>query len=363
MDEARRLTTPAVRDAWYAIDVSEALVAPSSWTVGRARRAPASYRLFGVPLVAWRTPDGVVRVLTDRCPHRNVPLSKGRIEGDTVRCFYHGWVFDGGGVCQAIPGLEGDPDRLPRRAQAWTVVEQQGMIWVWGIPGEDPGPARRPPRFHEADDPAYLTVRTRLQAPGTLHQVLENALDVPHTAFLHGGLFRNDDARRPVTCTITRWADRAECRFEGERPPTGLAARLLGVGDGALYHADRFLMPSITEVEYRLGEGSHLLLRGACTPVDDDHTDVIACVSIRSPLPRAMVRTVVEPIARRIFAQDAVVLTAQKACIDETGRPRFASTEIDVLGGPILRLLRDAAEGREPDPSDLPSTRTVTMWL
>jgi len=353
MDATPRLTSPEIRTAWYALDVAEAV---------RGRRLHA-YRLFGTPLVAWRTASGVVRVLTDRCPHRNVPLSQGHHEGEDIRCFYHGWTFDGGGVCTSIPGLGGAPDRPARRAQAWTVREQQGLLWVWGEPGVDPGPTRRPPVFPEASDPRYLTVRKRLHAPGTLQQVIENALDVPHTAFLHGGLFRQDRDRRPVQCTVRRYPDRAECWFEGERPPTGLAARLLGAHDGPLVHVDRFRLPSITEVEYRLGEGSHLLLRGACTPVSQDETDVIACVSIRTPLPRALVRAVVEPVALRIFAQDAVVLTAQKQCVAQTGGARFASTEIDVLGGPILRLMREAADGVTHDGPGLLSERQVTMWL
>lgn len=354
MSQARGLTTPEVRRAWYALDVATAI----------GRKGLHRYRLFGTPLVVWRGASGPVFALTDRCPHRNIPLSTGRREADGVRCSYHGWAFDGGGRCTRIPGLDEDtPDRPSRRAERWTVREQQGLLWCWGVPGEDPGPSVRPHRFPEADDPRYLTVRRRLHAPGTLQQVIENALDVPHTAFLHGGYFRQDRARRAVQCTIRRFRDRAECRFEGESPPTGLAARLLGVRGGALVHVDRFLMPSITEVEYRLGEGSHLLLRGACTPVDQDHTDVIACVSVRTPLPRPLVRAVVEPVALRIFSQDAVVLRQQKACVAETGGPRFASTEIDVLGGPILRLLRDGASGVQED-SDGPLTeRTVTMWL
>lgn len=353
MQATPRLTSPEIRTAWYALDVAAAV----------GQRGLHRYRLFDTPLVVWRTPSGVVRALTDRCPHRNVPLSQGHREGEDIRCFYHGWTFDGGGVCTSIPGLGGDPDRPARRAEAWTVREQQGLLWVWGQPGVDPGPVHKPTCFAEADDPAYLTVRKRLHAPGTLQQVIENALDVPHTAFLHGGLFRKDRDRRPVRCTVRRYPDRAECWFEGERPPTGLAARLLGATDGDLVHVDRFRLPSTTEVEYRLGEGSHLLLRGACTPVSQDETDVIAVVSIRTPLPRALVRAVVEPVALRIFAQDAVVLTAQRRCVAETGGARFASTEIDVLGGPIMRLMREAADGVTHDSPGLLTERTLTMWL
>jgi hypothetical protein len=117
-------------------------------------------------------------------------------------------------------------------------------------------------------------------------------------------------------------------------------------------HTDRFLMPSIAQVEYRLGT-NHLLVTSACTPVTATETRLHAAVTFHLRVPHALVRVALPPVANLIFAQDARILRRQAETIARFGGEQFASTEIDVLGQGILRLLRRAERG-EPgtDPSD-----------
>ena len=61
--------------------------------------------LLGEPLLFCRGSDGAVFALRDICPHRGIPLSFGRFDGSEVESCYHGWRFDGGGRCTAIPSL------------------------------------------------------------------------------------------------------------------------------------------------------------------------------------------------------------------------------------------------------------------
>lgn len=342
--------TPRVTRAWYVV--------ARAADVGSR---PTTTRLHGQPLVLFRDAGGRAVALEDRCPHRGVPLSLGACEGGTLRCGYHGWRFDGDGRCVEIPGLVGEPDAPGRRPRAYPVVEQQGFVWAWADP--EGAPEGAPFRFRHADDPAYLTVRRVLRAKGPVHAVIENALDVPHTAFLHGGLFRtNRPDRRPIRCEIRRFHDRAECEFYGEQAPTGLAARLLVPNGGELTHVDRFWMPSITEVEYHLGDDAHLVLNGACTPLDDWETELYAVVSVRTPLPHWLVRLVVTPVALRIFAQDAEILAVQTEALQAAGEASFVSTEIDVLGAHILRLMHQASRG-EPAATGEPYVRQTTMMV
>lgn len=343
---------PVVRRAWYVVA-----------TTAELRKRPLAKRVHDTPLVVWRDGEGEARVFLDRCPHRNVPLSQGSVREGGLQCGYHGWRFDGSGACVEIPALQGQTDAPPRRATPLPVVEQQGFVWAWTDP--ESAPEGAPFRFRHADDPRYLVVRKELRARGSLHGTIENALDVPHTAFLHGGLFRRSDTpRKPIRCVVQRWHDRAECHFLGEQAPTGLAARLLAPRGGELKHVDRFWMPSITEVEYSLGDDTHLVLNGACTPVTAWETIVHAVVSIRTPMPGWLIRPIVQPIALRIFDQDAVVLAQQTDLLHDFGEARFASTEVDVLGMHILRLMRRAERGEVAPPSDTPETeKEVTMWL
>src|SRR6188768_2520237 len=97
----------------------------------RSNEAPLARTVLGVPLVLFRGANGKAAALLDRCPHRNVPLSLGRVvAGGRLECAYHGWQFEGGGRCTHIPGLLG-PEGKERRAPAAAVREQDGFVWVY----------------------------------------------------------------------------------------------------------------------------------------------------------------------------------------------------------------------------------------
>ena len=88
---------------------------PNQWFVACQSKTlqdkPVKLTLQGVPLVLFRGAGGVPAALLDRCPHRNVPLSGDKVQGDgTLECPYHGWRFDGSGACRAVPGLVSEND-------------------------------------------------------------------------------------------------------------------------------------------------------------------------------------------------------------------------------------------------------------
>ncbi|MFN3200362.1 MAG: Rieske 2Fe-2S domain-containing protein [Bradymonadia bacterium] len=342
-----------VTDAWYVIAPSKA--------VGRK---PITARLMGTPLVVFRDGEGTPRALLDRCPHRNVPLSRGKVCEGQLECAYHGWRFDGGGECRRVPGLSGPPESRGRRVPAWPVIEQQGFIWAYGRPLEpEETPKGEPYRFPHADDDGYTTVRHTIDAEGSVHAVIENALDVPHTAFLHRGLFRGAGEPNTLEVEVRRWHDRVEAEYFGEPAPKGLVGRLVAPGsNGTVKHVDRFLMPSISEVEYQLGEKSHMVVSSACTPIDDFYTRLYAVVSFKLPLPGWLVGALIKPVALRIFNQDAVMLKAQTKHIQTFGGEQFVSTEIDALGQSILKLLRQAERG-VVEKMETPETRRFNLTI
>ena len=110
-----------VRNAWY--------VAGWSKDFGDALRA---ITITEVNMVLFRASDGALVALEDRCPHRLLPLSKGKRIGDTVQCGYHGMTFGRDGKCVRVPGQ----DNLPASAyvDTYPVHEAHGIVWVW--PGE-----------------------------------------------------------------------------------------------------------------------------------------------------------------------------------------------------------------------------------
>ena len=298
----------------------------------------------------FRAKDGAPAALLDRCPHRNVPLSIGKVVEGQLQCGYHGWCFDAGGQCRKVPGLveETDVSLKSRAAEAYPAKEQEGYVWIYSTPGA--APSSEPYRFPHVNDPAYTTVRRRYEVKASVHAVAENTLDVPHTAFLHGGLFRTAEKKNEIEVVVRRFATHAEAEYLGEPRPSGIAGRLLAPGGGVVQHFDRFLLPSIAQVEYRLGPNSHLLTTSLMTPVSDFLTRVFAVVTFKLPLPAWLVKPFLTPIGLRIFGQDSVVLKKQTEAIVRFGGERFTSTELDVLGHEVWRLLKQASTGEAPSP-------------
>jgi len=338
---------------WFPVCASAAL-----------RDRPLARSLQGEPLVLFRGPDGQPAALLDRCPHRNVPLSLGRCERGELTCAYHGWRFDAAGGCRAVPGLcevgEGpgggaDAGSLPgararaeaRAATRFATRELDGLVWAASTPGA--APEGEPFRFPLLDEPGYTTVRWERRLAGSMHAAIENALDVPHTAFLHGGLFRTSSQVNVLDVEVRRGADRVEAEYLGEPAPRGLLGRLLAPGGRPVHHVDRFILPCVAQVEYRLGDRSHLVVTTAFSPVADAETHLFSAVTVRLPVPGALSRTLVRPLllplALRVLAQDARILKAQAEAIERFDGEQFVHTEADVLGPAIWHLLRQAERG------------------
>jgi phenylpropionate dioxygenase-like ring-hydroxylating dioxygenase large terminal subunit len=321
-----------ITDHWYPVALSTEL-----------RRRPIARTLLGIPLALFRDGSGRAAAVLDRCPHRNVPLSIGEVEQGQLQCGYHGWRFDTGGACRFIPSLQGEPDTPARRVPAFPTMEQHGFVWVYPTAGARP--EREPYRFPEVDTRGYTTVREVVEAECTMHAALENALDVPHTAYLHRGLFRSKSRGIEITAHVRRTHDRVEAEYIGEPRPPGLVARLLSPSGGIVTHFDRFILPCIAQVEYRLGRENHIVITSAMTPVSDFHTRIFAVVSFRLRLPGWLVKPFLRPLALRIFQQDAVMLKHQTENIRRFGGEQYVWTDIDVLGRHIWRLLRTTERG------------------
>lgn len=334
-DGRRRFAVYRLPRHWYIACSSKEL---TSRPIGR--------RILDTPIVLFRTPDGRPHALLDRCAHRNVPLSGGRMVDGCIECPYHGWRYDGDGACTLVPTLTQPPSGRGRRVPAFPCRESQEFVWV--CPSVDAPPVGEIHTFRCADTPGYTTVRHRAHVVSTVHACAENILDVPHTAFLHKGLFRGGGKSR-ITAVVRRHGMCAEAEFVGEPRPKGLMARFLAPGGGELEHVDRFVMPSITEVEYRLGARTHFVTSTALTPIGDFELALHAVIAFRLPLPGTLVRPILSPLARIVLRQDIDMLRKQVETTRHFGGERFVSTEVDLLGPHIAYLMRRAERGDPPE--------------
>lgn len=304
---------------------------------------PISRTLLGVPLVLFRDGAGKPGALLDRCPHRNVPLSIGEVVEGQLQCPYHGWRFDRQGTCQFVPSLVGGSISKAQHAPSYAATESDGFVWVYSTPNEIP--KTEPYAFPQLGK-GYTAVRRRVEANSTMHAALENALDVPHTQFLHRGLFRSKPRGIEITAHVTRTRDRVVAEYIGEPRPTGIVARILSPSGGVVTHFDRFILPSIAEVEYKIGTENHFYVCAAMTPVSDFVTHIYAVVSFKVRLfPGWLLAPLLMPLGLKVFAQDAELLALQTRNIQRFGGEQYASTDIDVLGRHIWRLMRKAERG------------------
>jgi phenylpropionate dioxygenase-like ring-hydroxylating dioxygenase large terminal subunit len=344
-------SAPHLTQAWYVLAKSDALTT-----------RPLSRSLFGRPLVLFRDAQGQPQALEDRCPHRNVPLSLGAVDGDQLQCAYHGWTFDGAGRCVRIPASLRPPDAQTRCVPAFAIREQQGWIWIWGQPSAAQGrrtePDQAPYMFPDVDAPGTTVVRYEASFAASLISTLENILDVPHTAFLHRGLFRTEPSTR-IRAEVSHSDPGVACEYFGEKPPAGWLGKILARRGQTLRHVDRFLLPSIAQVEYAYGPQYHLRVTSALTPVSETRTDMFTMATLKSPAPDALVKTVLLPLAKQVLRQDQDILQAQTENIERFAQARFVSTEVDLLGPQIVRRLAQAIDGNSA--SEWPSPRTIEL--
>jgi phenylpropionate dioxygenase-like ring-hydroxylating dioxygenase large terminal subunit len=311
---------------------------------------PLARMLLGQPIALFRTPGGV-GALADRCPHRNAPLSAGRVRGDALQCPYHGWQFDTTGACRAVPGLCGPAAHPTRAAGAFPAVERDGLVWA-SLSGEG-----EPRILPQPSGRGVARAVRSFRVAARLADALENFLDGTHTHFVHAGLVRQEGPRRRVTAVVRRGAESVEAEYQGEGQQSGLVSRLFGGGvDSSL---GRFVLPSAVQLEYRSGQRVRLVISLYFTPEEEGSQRVFAVASgSTAPLPPWLALPPLALMLRHIVRQDRRILALQLANIRRHGGERYASTELDVMRPHVLRLLRGA------DPADAaPFERRVAMLL
>lgn len=314
------------------------------------------------PLAIFRDASGSPRAVLDRCPHRNAALSDGRVADDgCIECPYHGWRFDGEGECQAVPGLfEGEKASATARNVSWhAATERDGFVYVWAEAGAEP--TREPFAMPDLINSVHATGKRKKWQTGqvvfpvdldaTLHAALENTLDVPHTAFLHKGIFRGKRLKE-LHAVRRDFEGGVEVEFLGE--PVGLGPIQGGpLANKTFKHWDRFLMPSIAQVEYRVEDWVEIFNNVIHVPLSPTVTRAWFVFRWWTPIPAALIAPIVQAQGRMVLRQDVKAMKKQSANIDRFGGERFASTDLDLLGAAIWRMLRQAERADERKESAL----------
>ncbi len=169
------MKTAFVRNGWYV----------AAWDYELGETEVITRTIINEPVVIFRTHDGTVAALEDRCPHRGYPLSMGTREGDSLRCGYHGFKFDCTGACTEIPGKDRVPSAV--RAKRYAVVERASWIWIWMGSHELADESLIPaiPGSWSLQDPYWSSAGGLMDYQVYYELLNDNLTDLSHLAYVH----------------------------------------------------------------------------------------------------------------------------------------------------------------------------------
>lgn len=308
--------TGAHPDHWYPVAWSREL--KPGRALGRA--------FAGAPIVVCRSKSGVLFALEDRCAHRQVPLSLGVIEGETIKCGYHGWRYSASGSCVDVPYL--GRERLPNGVRSYPAYEIDGLIFVF--PG-DPAlaDARKPPALGSSADARYKTRELDRDVAAHYSFMHENLFDMNHQ-FLH----RRNMGTIKATCLGRRsgpdWAevDYTFSRLDG-RQSLGEAA-IIGVVRKRGQGTNTDLMTIRTGYPYQrlkvwVGDGEPVLdVWLGYTPLDREQRTnrTFGYLSVKRPKLPGLIQAAwpfITWFTERIFTEDRHIVELEQAAHDAQG--------------------------------------------
>jgi phthalate 4,5-dioxygenase len=254
--------------------------------------APTPVRLFGENYIAFRASDGRIGFLDEHCPHRRASLLLARVEGDALRCIYHGWKLDVSGRVVEAPTQAVRQEQFCASIPAggFPVHEEAGIAWVWLGLGDTPPFPDLP--FN--DEYGFTMVMTVSTVPASWLQGLEGGIDSVHAPILHRSVIEATLAQAAASDTTgVRATIAAPPRYETEAAPFGLRqASLRALDDDRTYvRTAHYFFPFVVVVPNGYGAAVHTF---CFAPVDDRHHLVFFGNYGEEPLPLRQVSGALE---------------------------------------------------------------------
>jgi phenylpropionate dioxygenase-like ring-hydroxylating dioxygenase large terminal subunit len=166
--------------------------------------------MLGQDFVLFRDARGAARCLGNICSHRGGALSGGKLRDGCIQCPYHGWLFDGDGVCRRIPSLGLDA-KIPARARvdSYPTVERYGLVFAFLGDLEE---SQRPPIMHipEYGQEGWRVTLQHFEWELDYQRSIENGLDLAHNEFVHpthGFSYEREETYKvqPITLIESEW--------------------------------------------------------------------------------------------------------------------------------------------------------------
>lgn len=291
--------------------------------------------LLGVALVVGRDRQGRAFALRDACPHRGMPLSYGRFDGESVQCSFHGWKFDAQtGRCHLIPACTASQALKVGAIRAGHVPceERDAFVWVYMAEPAGSGRAHREPAAPAPSVPPPLTVYSQRyrsfvlsgDVPASADQVLSLFLDGAHGPFVH--------RRWWMLARVLFGAFAEETSMTYEPIPLGFResviapvpdrwSRWLAGSDEVSVEAD-FVLPTLRAARIRFGRFWLTSLQ-TVTPVTRTRCRVDQVVAWEALYFMPFAATVMKFLFWLFFVQNRLAMARQSEGVDRIPRPMF----------------------------------------
>ncbi|MGB9339412.1 MAG: Rieske 2Fe-2S domain-containing protein [Polyangiales bacterium] len=164
---------PGIPVGWYTVATSK--------EVRAGQILPMKY--FGEELILYRTESGEARLTGAYCPHLGAHLGAGKVEGENLRCSFHGFEFGGDGRCVKTAYGKG----VPRKAKlsTWPLREHNGYIFAWYHPEGKQPDWEVPVLPGPAEGWTAFSTRT-MEVNSHPQETSENSVDIGHFVQVHG---------------------------------------------------------------------------------------------------------------------------------------------------------------------------------
>lgn len=336
-----------LKDWWYAAATSKEL----------GRNKPLARTILGERLVVWRSAGGAPVALSDRCLHRNAPLSEGDLFDGCLGCPYHGWTYDQEGRLVGVPAQEAGAPVPELAVRRWAVTERYGLVWVWM--GDD-APHREPFAMPHWDEPGWAAYYMVTDFDNGVTQLVENFMDVPHTVFVHKGWFRTASRTR-VGMTVEKTDHSVLVTYEQPNDQIGFTSRLLNPKGEPMVHTDKFYLPNVTRVDYEFGRRG-FVITSTCTPEGPFRSRVYTLISynLGRRLFNALARPFLPWYTRRVIGQDVEIMAHQGKNLRHHATEAFHHAEAD-LHHQWIEELRAWAVHEQGAPE--PMVRDAAFWI
>ena len=230
-----------LKNTWYMMGWAAELSQPG---------AMVHRRIAGEPILAYRLSDGRVNAILDRCPHRFVPLHRGRQVGDDIECGYHGLCFGPDGKCVKNP-VDGATIPKAAKVRVFPATERHSALWVWLGDAQRADPDAIPD-FSFLVDPNRSVVAGHTLTQASADLAIDNLSDLTHVQYVHREFQASEafprlkvEATQDGNCITTRLI------LPGGRPPPFFTNALPDSQPVDLVFDARWNPPSLIKLTFR----------------------------------------------------------------------------------------------------------------